>query len=289
MAKATVVLVGTADGLVQISDPGGIGRWLRVGHELRGQAIRSAWLEYANPLVGLAATDNGVFRSDNGGQSWQPTLHGAGAALAGGGRTAPTTMVALVGGALHRSDDAGATWQPAEAPWADATLLALDAADPQRLAVASGSAVWHSEDGGTRWLVVDPAPQPVQSLLVADGRLVALGNDTVLVWDSAAGWQKQAPVSGTILAGLAGKTPVLLCGGASGIARSENNGTTWQAADIPESAAITALVPGRYNIDLAFAGTAEGHVLLSADRGRTWQPLRRESSPILSLAAARLA
>src|ERR671931_1904923 len=84
MAKAGLLFVGTEDGMVLFSNPNNIGRWLRIGHELRGRAIQSIWPLADNPLVVFAAASGmSAQRSDDGGQSWSTALDADATAIAG--------------------------------------------------------------------------------------------------------------------------------------------------------------------------------------------------------------
>src|SRR5690349_18443887 len=142
MAKAGLLFVGTGDGVVLFSDPGGVGRWLRIGHELRGQAVHDLWLAADTPLVVLAALRHGgLQRSDDGGQSWRSVLDADVRTVVGGDRRAANHMYCCVAdGVLFRSADAGETWaEVARGPWAAGTLqLTIAHADAQLLYVAAG-------------------------------------------------------------------------------------------------------------------------------------------------------
>ncbi|MCU0492566.1 MAG: hypothetical protein MUD01_13320 [Chloroflexaceae bacterium] len=135
MAKAGIVYVGTDDGLIIFSDPGGIGRWRRVGQTLEGQAVTAIVAVDALTLT-IAAGGQGRFSGD-GGQSWEdasaaPEPLGLRAATTGGplelanprlmGATAyarlagntPVLLGAGAGGAMFfRSEDDGIHWEPA--------------------------------------------------------------------------------------------------------------------------------------------------------------------------------
>ena len=52
--------------------------------------------------------------------------------------------------------------------------------------------------------------------------------------------------------------------------------------------AITVIVPVGYHIDTAFAGSMNGRLATSTDRGRTWQLLKQDLPAIRGIAAARL-
>ncbi len=143
MARASIVYVGTTEGLAIYSDPGGAGRWRRVGRVLEGQAIRG--LLAADALNLVAAVDNGPpLRTSDGGQSWSP----AAAADAGG-------LLALLTGSgpLLYTAQGPAQWRGAASLEPDASALALLAGKQETLiaARAGGTSLARSEDGGATW------------------------------------------------------------------------------------------------------------------------------------------
>lgn len=217
MAKAGLLFVGTDDGLVLFSDPGAAGRWLRIGHELRGGQVRAVWPLTDTPLLVLAGGPAGLWRSADGGASWRQALD------------------------------------------LDVVDLAGDKATPQTidLAVASGQR-YRSDDGGLTWVAQDRRPVSVPS-----------------------------PVS----AALPGREPALLAVlPQGGIGRSVDGGATFAPTqvDVPWTGEITIIAPAPYHIDTAFAGSANGQLTISADRGRTWRTIKRDLPPIRAIAAARL-
>jgi hypothetical protein len=197
MAKAGIVYVGTADGIAIYSDPGGIGRWRRVGHELRGTAVTAIEAEDALTVT-VQTTTLGAQRSSDGGQSW---------ALAG----------------EHGPEILGT-----------------------RVATTSG-----------------PVEQVYPRIKGA-----------------------------TALARLAGKAPVILAAAAGGTMffRSEDDGIHWEPAGVEGDTIgrVNVIMPASYHIDSAWAGTEQGELLRSENRGREWQIVAREEAAILSLAVVRL-
>ena len=304
MAKAGLLFVGTDDGVVLFSNPNNIGRWLRIGHELRGHAIDAIWPMADNPLVLYAAgVGMPLQRSDDGGQSWRPALE-AEAAIVTGSHSAPGTLyLGATDGQVYRSDDAGASWAAClQEPQSTAGVagLIVAPADARRLYVglANGD-VWTSPDGGATW-----APFGSRLPAAAEG-LAAVATGTSALYATAAGalyrcaepegrWGPvaAAPSAGGPLASLSGKVPVLLLGqSVSGIARSDDNGATWTAVgeEVDWGGRVSAIAPASYHIDSAFAGSVGGTLAASSDRGRTWQLLKQQLPATRSIAAARLA
>lgn len=169
MAKAGLLFVGTDDGIVLFSNPGAVGRWLRVGHELRGNSVTAVWPRPDNPLVVLAACGAaGLWRSGDGGATWAQAVDAPVAALPAGdtlvalGGKEPTLLLAAQGD-LWRSTDDGATW---ERGTADAPLNGeISALTPvgyhidTAFAGTAGGQIYQSADRGRTWqLLKDGLP-----------------------------------------------------------------------------------------------------------------------------------
>jgi photosystem II stability/assembly factor-like uncharacterized protein len=299
MAKAGLLFVGTTEGMVLFSNPNNIGRWLRIGQPLREHAIRAVWPLADNPLVVFAAVEGqSVQRSDDGGQSWRAVLDMDAVAIAG--HPSAATIYALeAGGELYRSDDSGDTWaaRPAADRPAAGGSLALAQDDARRLYLGAADGVWMSEDAGDTWARYgDQAPVAVTGLAAAPAQagLYAIAGAGVYHC-SGAGERWERLVSAPDAAGapivLAGKAPVLLVAQADGgIGRSDDGGATWTAASGEGAGGqIGVIAPASYHIDTAFAGSVDGVLSGSSDRGRTWEVVKRDLPPIRAVAAARLA
>lgn len=201
MARASIVYVGTTEGLAIYSDPGGTGRWRRVGRVLEGQAIRG--LLAADALTLVAAVDNGPpLRTGDGGQSWAPA----------NGADAARLLALLEGpGPLIHTAQGPAQWRGGALPDPEASALALLAGKQETLiaARAGGATLARSEDGGATW-----SEATVEGGL--DGRVQTL---------APASYHMDYIWAGT---------------SAGQLLRSEDRGRTWQEAG-REPAAITCI------------------------------------------------
>lgn len=135
MAKASIVYVGTADGLVTLSDPGGSGQWRKVNQALEGQAINAVTAEDALNL--LVHTATGAYRSEDGGQTWVPAPD------------APTQPGGA--GPMVATAQGMARWTGAHAPHIAATAIAMLSGNQEILLAATAEGVLRSENGGTQW------------------------------------------------------------------------------------------------------------------------------------------
>jgi photosystem II stability/assembly factor-like uncharacterized protein len=302
MAKAGIVYVATDDGLVIFSDPASIGRWRRIGHEWPGGAVSAVVAEGALK-VDVAVRGAGLQRSDDGGQSWLG-LGGDDIVALAAHPAAPQRLFALAADAwLARHDEAG--WQPVELsgapspPAAHAGALLCDPHAAERVLVAlAGGEVWASGDAGASWDLLGGGLPPARWLAASPGRpntLFATAQGRVWragasgLWAAVGGQAALAP--GGTLAILPGKTESLLAATGSGVAYSTDDGESWAEAefDAPLTAPLSALMPAAYHIDTAWAGTPDGRLLLSTNRGRLWITVAQGLAPIRAIAAVRLA
>lgn len=136
------------------------------------------------------------------------------------------------------------------------------------LALVEGSGVQRSCDGGRTW-----QPLPDEELKLA--------------------WEKMRASMDAMSAGsltLPGKPEVMLATRGTVIARSEDYGASWQNSTITPAlqSEVTVMVTADYNEDVVWAGTADGQLLHSTDRGRTWAQIVQGLSPLRSLTVVRL-
>lgn len=153
MAKAALLFVGTDDGLVLLSDPGASGRWLRVGHELRGTPIHAVWPLYNEPQIVLAGGPHGLWRSGDGGATWQQLGDQAVTAFVGERSTPLAIELATEQTRWQHSSDGGASWQVGDGTSIsvpDQLRAELGGQQPVLLA-ARGAQIERSEDHGATW------------------------------------------------------------------------------------------------------------------------------------------
>ena len=215
MAKAALLFVGTVDGLITFSDPGASGRWLRVGHELKGSLISAVWPLFDEPQIILAGGPNGLWRSDDGGATWAEIAPFAVAAFAGERATPRTIALATEQNAWQHSNDGGVSWK------VDSSDLPVPAVpNPQQLLL-----------GGQ---------QPV--LLAVRGERIERSNDNGANWEATV---TDVPLVGEISVIGAARYHIdtAFFGTSSGqLAASSDRGRTWQVIkhDLPAVRAIVA-------------------------------------------------
>ena len=227
--------------------------------------------DYTNDRVVFASAGGQVFRSNDGGATWQPLTSGLGsffpvADLAVSPKF-PDDRTVLIGGdyrvpRMMRSTDAGQTWSAASGVAAGASsIIALAFTPDSRVAFAwAGQAgLYRSGDGGAAWTrVFSPTESATEGWLAQS---LAISPDFLrdrLVFGGFVGSQnfrRSADGGATWHPSLAGLPPgliwgstialspdwarerLILLGTDKGVFRSEDGGATWKASSmgLPQS------------------------------------------------------
>ncbi|RIK38673.1 MAG: hypothetical protein DCC55_20360 [Chloroflexi bacterium] len=246
--------------------------WQRIGAWAGGTVTAVALSpNFATNRIALAATAAGLFRSIDGGITWQPSNTGLAdrsiVAVAFAPQNRPGThsvYAASEGGRLYTSADGGEEWDECAA-WAglgQATVLALSpnfAAD-QTLFVGTAEGIFRSQDGGQSW------ESSIFGLHDLDVLCIACAPDYA--------------TSEVLWAGTAN----------GGFYRSRNGARSWRDSGLglPDDAVTALVVSPTYAIDqILYAGTEGSGLYRSTDGGATWAPLFTElaAEGVLCLAA----
>jgi photosystem II stability/assembly factor-like uncharacterized protein len=305
MAKTGIVYVGGDQGLFLLSDPANIGRWRKIGHEFVDKQIVAILAQNALE-VSVALGSDGIWASQDGGQAWQPRSMVATMFLLAH-PAAPTSLYAASTNGIRRSDDAGLSWDTLDTPGLPKQTLQSFLVDPHsagRLLVGYAQAgLFASNDGAKRWFAVGAGlPSGLRSVAVSPNRanrLFALAGTGLWTSGESGLWVGSAPLAlatSTALGVLGGANEAVLVGYGDqhnpyGIARSIDDGATWELSQVDEplQAPLNLIHTAHYHIDTAWAGTADGRLLLSSDRGRTWKTIARDLGSIRAIEATRLA
>jgi len=191
------------------------------------------------------AAGGGLYRSSDGGLSWQSAgLQGHAVRAVAVAPSAPNTIVAGALDGVFRSTDAGRSWARIS-PEANSDLrnldsVAVDPNHPEIIYAGTSHLPWKTLDAGRHW-------SSIHEGMIDDSDVMSMvvdGSHPARVYASAC----------------------------SGIYRSENGGTQWsKIGGIPHAARRTHVIrqdPHRRYI--LFAGTTEG-LWKSADDGASWR------------------
>jgi photosystem II stability/assembly factor-like uncharacterized protein len=187
--------------------------------------------------VAYAATLNGVFRSTDGGVSWQSAGLTGQSILRIAAPSGTATVVALLTGVwpspnLYVSQDSGQTWT--SVPGQDsAFVLGIDPERPSNVYFGSAGdgSIWKSTDAGASWQQVSAIPgngRPLALALNSNAIYVLTYDNLYRSLDGGVGWTAVQPSLGapnSIAAGAA--AGVVYAAGNGGFCRSADSAATW--------------------------------------------------------------
>lgn len=228
-----------------------------------------------DPQSLLLGTHNGLYRSANGGRTWNPhTLSGQDAMNLA--RLSGNTIWTAGHLVFAKSDDGGVTWtdrRPDGLPSLDLHGFAVDPNDPNTLYTAvAGEGLYRSRDGGATFaLVSQQVGGSVFGLAVTpDGRILAGDGSQGLVESRDGGTSWRGVLSAAVL-GLAvnSKDPQRVLATGPGIYLSTDGGSTWRGVLALEEGvgpvAWSASAPRT-----AYAVGFDRTLLKTTDGGETW-------------------
>ena len=252
-------------------------------------------IDPSDSLKVLAATNNGLVRTTDGGSSW--TFYGdAGASfftLAGDPANALTLYAGNTGGSgIYKSTDGGNHWTTMNKGLtpngSSQPLITAFAVDPSRTATVYaatfGNGLFKSTDGGANWA---PAGTSMRSAYVWSALVAPDQPSTVYAGTVGAGVYRSPDSGASFVAANGGLRlaviNALVADAASpstfyaaafdGISRSTDGGGSWQLGGngLPASP-VLALVSRRGTPQTLFAGTRGAGLYKSSDGGASWSP-----------------
>ena len=265
-AKNGTVYLGTPDGHVFASRDGGTS-W-----ELRGRAggrldavvqtlvadARDARRLYAGVWY-LGAAGGGVFRSDDGGRSWNPAgLTGEPVRALEQSASRPEFLVAGTRSGVFRTEDGGTHWErispPGDAELSNVDSVAIDPENLNVLYVGTYHLPWKTTDGGKTWAAI-------HSGMIDDSDVMSVQID------------RENPAR-------------VFASACSGIYRSENAGASWiKLQGIPYSSRRTQqILQDPEDARVLYAATTEG-LWMSRDTGENWARVTPRDWVINAIAA----
>ncbi len=146
----------------------------------------------------------------------------------------------------------------------DLHRVAINPRDPDELYLSGGDGITRSSDGGSSWRHV---ATPAMRVAYPDATFCSPLEDGVVFTAGAAARPGAWRVSGNA---------------AAAVARSDDHGESWSVLDLPlirgNIEAMTLVTwPNDYGF---FAGTSDGEIFASTDRGASWSLIARDLPPI---------
>lgn len=153
-------------------EPGGFfkstdgGRRWRESSELKNEALHSLTQAEADPNVLIAGTFNGIFRSDNSGDSWTqlPTHKTPGLVHVESLAIDPRTVNTIYAGTWYlpyKSTDGGQNWKSIKngiIDDSDIFAIDIDPRDPNHVIASACSGIYETANGGDSWTKVQGIP-----------------------------------------------------------------------------------------------------------------------------------
>ncbi len=274
--RPQTVYAGTDMGLYQ-SDDGGA-KWRLLDNPMKGAMVWSLAFDPNDPDVMFAGTGTpsrpGVYRSADGGQSWQVRRMEIAAECPNVGIPRPTGISVDPTDSLHvwvgfevdgvrHSADGGETWTKVngQIPNQDVHNVLVVAGPPKAVFTVVNDDVWRSVDDGKTW-------QPAHAR-------------EVFPWHYPRGIAVKPNDSRTVFLTLGDATP----GRVGTIMRSTDAGATWTNLGLPvqpNSAMWTVSIPA-FAPETVFAASRYGYLYRSDDGGESWRKLWRELSEVSSV------
>ncbi len=265
------LFAGTLGSGIFRSLPGQQG-WTQIPNGVTGPYVYS-FAESGGSL--FAATNLGVYRTNDEGQSWVNTTSGvlSGTAYAVG-VTPDGTLLAGTGFGVYRSSDAGGSWT--QSGLQTSTVYYLSAAgDGTLYAGTSHDGVFRSTDGGLTWSITGLVRNDIQALVAnAAGDLFAgVYGGVVRSTDRGATWLSANFVTGYAYSLVAPAPQILYAGTYNGVFRSSDEGATWSPAG--DSGLAQRIV-------LSLTLDSQNHLLAGTYRGTMYRSVHEAAPPVVS-------
>jgi photosystem II stability/assembly factor-like uncharacterized protein len=142
------------------------GRKWRESPELKNEALHSLTQSQANPSVLIVGTFNGIFRSDNSGDSWTqlPTMSTPGLVHVESLAIDPRNTTTIYAGTWYlpyKSTDGGQSWRNIKngiIDDSDIFAIDIDPRDPNHIIASACSGIYETPNGGDLWTKVQGIP-----------------------------------------------------------------------------------------------------------------------------------
>lgn len=282
--------------------------------------VRALAAHPRDPQVIYAGTSEGLYRTRDGGERWEPVDSPMNRlviwSLLIDPRAPETLFVGTRPAHLFRSVDSGRSWVELRTTFAPhcnniifnrVTAILSDPVDPVRLwAGVEIDAVWHSADRGETWVPGEAglSSRDIHSMVAVPARgggarlLASTNNDLNSSPDGGRTWAPQrlaeraewpyfrgmaqkADDPGVILLGNGDAPP----GRVGAIWVSRDGGVGWEKATLPcvPNSTVWGFATHAADPERIYAHTVSGELYESGDGGRTWAKLPREFGEIRAL------
>ena len=283
------------------------GRKWRESPELKNEALHSLTQADSNPNVLIAGTFNGIFRSDNSGDSWTqlPTYNTPGLVHVESLAIDPRTASTIYAGTWYlpyKSTDGGQSWKNIKngiIDDSDIFAIDIDPRDPNHVIASACSGIYETSNAGDSWTKVQGIPsQSRRTRAIVQHPSIAglvLAGTTEGFWRSERGgkadsWMvttsRQLEVNSiaihpsrpqTIYIGTNNYGVMISTDGGKNFVPT-NGGYSGRFANVIVADRET---PNRIYAATINTTTGGGFLFVSTDNGETWRPSMRSMPPRL--------
>jgi photosystem II stability/assembly factor-like uncharacterized protein len=252
------MFMGSIAGGVRKSVDSGI-TWSAVNSGLTNSIVLALAIDASGPKTVYAGTSGNLFKTHDGGATWQniPAIAGAIVSVAADPRRSGVVYAGvfntLANGSIRKSIDGGVTWTTVFPTTASIFNITIDPVNTDVIyAPTVGHGAFKSTDGGLHWSAMTAlTPQAIWTLTLdpANSQIVYAGTNQDGVWKSA------------------------------------DAGNTWQQVGSPGPFPLYSLAVDTSAVHFVYAGTNGAGVWTSSDAGITWKSTGLPNGMVLSLAA----
>lgn len=283
------------------------GRHWRESPELKNEAVHSLTQADSNPSVLIAGTFNGVFRSDNSGDSWSqlPTFNTPGLVHVESLAIDPRNTTTIYAGTWYlpyKSTDGGQSWRSIKngiIDDSDIFAIDIDPRDPNHIIASACSGIYETPNGGESWSKVQGIPsQSRRTRAIVQHPSIAglvFAGTTEGFWRSERGgkadsWMvttsRQLEINSIAIHPSRPQT-IYIGTNNYGVMVSTDGGKNFQPTNGGYSGRFAnAIVADRETPNRIYAATINtttggGFFFVSTDNGETWRPSMRSMPPRL--------
>ncbi len=227
--------------------------WTRLSEGMTTTDVRGVAIDPSSPKILFAGTDEGIFRSDDGGEEWTQVhkdivVQGSIGSFVFDPND-PKRIWSRDADTIYTSEDGGKSWKESEVPDRGSSLVGLFgfAATPEALFLSTHAGLFRSSDGGKTWS--------------KSGAGIPHSQIQTIVYDK---------VSKTIYVGTEGE----------GVFKSADGGATWTAGHQGlgrMNVQVLLIDPADASQRTLYAATWKKGMFRSRDGGTSWTPIGGEA------------
>ncbi len=222
----------------------------------------------------FAGTSNGIYKTNNGGQSWVEISNGLIQKKIGSLAVLGTKIFAATqDSGLFVSSNMGVQWMPANnLPYKQ--ISSIVTYNSKIYVSANGVGIYYSQDTGTTWISMNSTGLylGISDIAINDSAIFAATyNGLYQSYDNGMTWQQSTlPMLGLQMIKIKVKGSKIAATSGNGVFISDNNGQSWNAAN-NDSLDYWSINPILLTDNNIYIGTIFNGLLRSSDNGVNWE------------------